>query len=53
MMKFEKNLKHVELPILKRDIRNFYGKVKKLLRIEDANNLKEYLKSIKEENKMF
>ena len=42
VMELEKNLKHGELSVLERDIRNLYGKVKKLLGVEDANNLKEY-----------
>ena len=42
VMELEKNLKHGELSFLERDIRNLYGKVKKLLGVEDANNLKEY-----------
>ncbi|KAK9666154.1 hypothetical protein RND81_14G164700 [Saponaria officinalis] len=53
VMELEKNLKHGELPFFDRDIRNLYGKVKRMLSPNDAKNLMQYMKSSKEQNKMF
>lgn len=41
------------MPFLKRDIRNLYGRVKKLLGLDDANKLMCYMKTAKEENNIF
>ncbi|XP_065861583.1 protein FAR1-RELATED SEQUENCE 11-like isoform X2 [Euphorbia lathyris] len=53
VMELEKNLKHSELAFFDRDIRNLYGKVKRMLGDNDAKNIMQYMKSTKEENKMF
>ncbi|KAK9671524.1 hypothetical protein RND81_12G036200 [Saponaria officinalis] len=52
-MELEKNLKHGELPFFDRDIRNLYGKLKSMIGPDDAKNLMQYLKTSKEENKLF
>ncbi|XP_074298360.1 protein FAR1-RELATED SEQUENCE 11-like [Silene latifolia] len=53
VFELEKNIKHGELPFFDRDIRNLYGKVKKMIGADDAKNLMEYMKLAKQENKMF
>ncbi|KAL2935278.1 Protein FAR1-RELATED SEQUENCE 11 [Bienertia sinuspersici] len=53
VMELEKNLKYGELPFSESDIHNLYGKVKRMLGVDDEMNLIDYMKSAKEENEMF
>lgn len=52
-MELQKNIKHGELAFFNRDIRNLFGKVKRMLGADDAKNLIDYMKFAKGDNNMF
>ncbi|GMI66526.1 FAR1-related sequence 11 [Hibiscus trionum] len=53
VMELQKNVKHGELSFIDKDVRNLFDRVKRMIGADDAKNLMEYMKSAKQENKMF
>ena len=53
VMELQKGVKHGDLPFFDRDIRNVFGKFKRILGDDDAKNLMQYMKCAKKDNKMF
>uniref|UniRef100_A0A803LWI9 Protein FAR1-RELATED SEQUENCE n=1 Tax=Chenopodium quinoa TaxID=63459 RepID=A0A803LWI9_CHEQI len=53
VLELEKNVGHGELPFIQKDVRNLFGRVKRLLGANDSKSLLEYMKSTNEENNKF
>ncbi|KAK8488740.1 hypothetical protein V6N11_068333 [Hibiscus sabdariffa] len=53
VMELQKNVKHGELSFIDKDVRNLFDRVKRMLGANDAKDLVDYMKSAKQENKMF
>lgn len=53
VLELEKNLGHGELPFIEKDVRNLFGRVKRLIGADDVKNLLEYMKCANQENKKF
>ncbi|KAK8623932.1 hypothetical protein V6N13_065292 [Hibiscus sabdariffa] len=52
-MNLQKKVEHGELSFIDKDVRNLFDRVKRMLEADDAKNFVEYMKSAKQENKMF
>ncbi|KAK8511689.1 hypothetical protein V6N12_000733 [Hibiscus sabdariffa] len=53
VMELHKNVKHGELSFIDKDVRNLFDRVKRMLGASDAKDLVDYMKSARQENKMF
>jgi MULE transposase-like protein len=53
VLELQKNVKHGELPFIKRDLRNLFGKMKRFFEVDDVTSLLEYMKLANVENKKF